>query len=289
MPALFSRNTQSKAVSAILRFTQAQAENLIDAIKLPFRKEKELCRAFRNMLGFYPHKISLYQEALMHKSMHAQAKSGSQLNNERLEFLGDAVLGAIVGEIVFHHFPSKREGFLTNTRSKIVQRESLGKLANELGLNKLIRRNEHNQTHNSYLAGNAFEALIGAIYLDRGYAYCKSFISGKILRRLIDIDKVAYQEVNFKSKLLEWCQKHKVSLEYVLLDETKAEDGSPLFNTKVVINGHECSRGKGYSKKESHQKASKNALHRLKHDRKLHDELINASPRPSKGAENNKQ
>lgn len=264
------------------------AANLIDAIRLPFRKDKELYRAFHNMLGFYPHKISLYQEALMHKSMAAHAKGGAPVNNERLEFLGDAVLGAVVGEIVFHHFPKKREGFLTNTRSKIVQRASLGKLAEEIGLDKLIRRNEHNQTHNSYLAGNAFEALIGAIYLDRGYKHCKSFIRKKIMRQLIDIDKLAYQEVNFKSKLLEWCQKHKVTLEYILLDETKDESGSPLFNTKVVIGGTECARGKGYSKKESHQKASKNALHRLKHDHKLHDELVKASPNPSKGGENSK-
>ena len=266
MPALFSRNTQNKAVSA---------NNLIDAIRLPFRKEKELYRAFRNMLGFYPRKISLYQEALMHKSMFAHAKSGAPINNERLEFLGDAVLGAVVGEIVFHHFPNKREGFLTNTRSKIVQRESLGKLAIEIGLDKLLRCSEGNHTHNNYLAGNAFEALIGAIYLDRGFGYCKSFITKKIMRRIIDIDKVAYLEVNFKSKLLEWSQKHKVTLEYVLLDETKTEDGSPLFNTKVVINGQECGRGKGYSKKESQQRASRNALHRLRRDQRLHDSLVN--------------
>ena len=254
------------------------AINLIDAIKLPFRKEKALCRAFRDMLGFYPHNIGLYQEALMHKSMLAHAKGGTPINNERLEFLGDAVLGAVVGEIVFHHFPRQREGFLTNTRSKIVQRESLGKLATEIGLDKLVRCNEHNQMHNSYLAGNAFEALIGAIYLDRGYSYCKAFITKKILHRLIDIDKLAYQEKNFKSKVLEWCQKHEVTLEFVLLDETKAEDGSPLFNTKVVINGHECARGRGYSKKESQQKASKNALNRLKHDRLLYEELVKKTP-----------
>lgn len=249
------------------------AVNLIDAIRLPFRKERELYRVFRDMLGFYPHDISVYKEALMHKSMLVQGKEGNRLNNERLEFLGDAILGAVVGEIVFHHFPRKREGFLTNTRSKIVQRETLGKLAAEIGLDKLIRSNDHNQTHNSYLAGNAFEALIGAIYLDRGYGHCKSFVEKKILRRLIDLDKVAYKEMNFKSKLLEWCQKHKVELEYVLLAETKGEDGSPLFNTKVLIDGKECGRGKGYSKKESHQKASKNALHRLKNDHRLHEEL----------------
>ena len=189
-------------MSAVLRLIQVQAENLIDAIRLPFRKNRDLYRALRNIIGFYPHKISLYQEALMHKSMLAHAKSGTPLNNERLEFLGDAVLDAIVGEIVFHHFPSKKEGFLTNTRSKIVQRESLGKLATKIGLDKLVQRHEHNQTHNSYFAGNAFEALVGAIYLDRGYSYCKYFITNKILHRIIDINKVAYQEVNFKSKLL---------------------------------------------------------------------------------------
>lgn len=270
MPASSLRNTQGKCKIV-------SAAELIDAIRLPFRKDKELYRAFRNMLGFYPRRISLYQEALMHKSLSAHAKSGSPVNNERLEFLGDAILGAVVGEIVFHHFPRKREGFLTNTRSKIVQRASLGKLATEIGLDKLIRCNEHNQTHNSYLGGNAFEALIGAIYLDRGYARCQSFIRKKILAQLIDIDKLAYQEVNFKSKLLEWCQKHKVALEFVLLNEMKDEEGSPLFNTKVVIGGMECARGKGYSKKESHQKASKNALNRLKRDRRLHDEILSAS------------
>ena len=249
------------------------AVDLIDAIKLPFRKEKELYRAFRNMLGFYPHDISLYHEALMHKSMLAHGESGVPINNERLEFLGDAVLDAVVGEIVYHHFPRKREGFLTNTRSKIVQRESLGKLAIEIGLDKLVKRHTQNHTHNSYLAGNAFEALVGAIYLDRGYAHCKSFMTEKILNHFIDIDKLARQEVNFKSKLLEWCQKHKVSLEYVLLNETKTDDGSPLFYSKVIIDGYECGRGKGYSKKESHQSASRNAMHRLRNDHRLRGEL----------------
>ena len=213
----------------------------------------------------------------MHKSMSAHGESGTPINNERLEFLGDAVLDAVVGEIVYHHFPRKREGFLTNTRSKIVQRESLGKLAVEIGLDKLVKRHAQNQMHNSYMAGNAFEALVGAIYLDRGYAHCKSFMTHRILNRYIDIDKLARQEVNFKSRLLEWCQKHKVKLEYVLLNETKTEDGSPLFSSKVIINGHECGRGKGYSKKESHQNASRNALHRLHNDRRLHDELTRRS------------
>ena len=252
------------------------AANLIDAIRLPFRKDRGLYCALHDMLGFYPRHISLYKEALLHRSMAAHAESGRPLNNERLEFLGDAVLDAVVGEIVYHHFPKKREGFLTNTRSKIVQRETLGRLAVELGLDRLVMRHECKQTHNSYYAGNAFEALVGAIYLDRGYAYCQHFVRERIMHRLMDIDDVARQEVNFKSKLLEWCQKHKVTLEYVLLNETRDEQGSPLFNTKVLINGCDCGHGKGYSKKESHQKASRNALHRLKNNRRLYEQLVAA-------------
>lgn len=259
--------------------------DLIDAIRLPFRKEKELYRVFRNMLGFYPRDISLYQEALMHKSMSAHTDKGAKLNNERLEFLGDAVLDAVVGEIVFHHFPLGREGFLTNTRSKIVQRETLGRLAVEIGLDKLVRSNGRGQMHNSYLAGNAFEALVGAVYLDRGYAHCKQFIVQRILSRLLDIDKVARQEVNFKSKLLEWCQKNRAPLEFVLLSESKMEDGSPYFCTKVLIGGKECGRGKGYSKKESHQNASKNALHRLRADHRLREQLKQAMPPAAPNAE----
>lgn len=266
MLVLYLRNTLSKTV--------VSAANMIDAIRLPFRKEKALYRAFRNMLGFYPRNIGLYHEALLHKSMAAREESGKAINNERLEFLGDAVLDAVVGEAVFHRFPRKREGFLTNTRSKIVQRETLGRLAVQIGLDKLVKHHERTHTHNSYLAGNAFEALVGAIYLDRGYPYCRRFMNERILGHLLDVERLAKQEVNFKSKLLEWCQKYKVELEFVLLGETRSDDGSPLFNSMVVINGKECGRGKGYSKKESHQKACKNALHRLHNDRRLHQELL---------------
>lgn len=209
--------------------------------------------------------------------MAAKNEGGRRVNNERLEYLGDAILDAVVGDIVFRHFPNKREGFLTTTRSRIVQRETLGEVARQLGLDKMVKHNDHMQSHNSYLAGNAFEAMVGAIYLDRGYDYCMRFIEDKILGKLINIDKIAFKDQNYKSKLLEWCQKHHARVEYVLLNETKDESGSPLFNSMVLINGRECGRGKGYSKKESHQKASKNVLHHLRHDRKLHDEILLAS------------
>ena len=180
--------------------------NIIDRIKLPFRKEKELFSAIYNILGFYPHHIAYYNQALMHKSAGKRNEKGKPLNNERLEFLGDAVLDSVVGDIVFRHFEGKREGFLTNTRSKLVQRETLGKLAKEMGILELIKSNGPATSHNSYMGGNAFEALVGAIYLDRGYDACMRFMQKRILAQLINIDKVAYKEVNFKSKLLVWSQ-----------------------------------------------------------------------------------
>ena len=247
--------------------------NLIDAIKLPFRKEKELYRSFYNILGFYPHNIKLYQEALMHSSMTVISQKGKPVNNERLEFLGDAILDAVVGEIVFHHFQRKREGFLTTARSKIVKRETLGQVAVQIGLDKLIHSNSYSHTHNSYVAGNAFEALIGAIYLDRGYSYCMRFMQNKILGNIINLDKIAYKECNFKSKLLEWCQKNKVEMSFEQ-EESRSEDGSPMFRSKVLVEGMELGKGRGYSKKESQQNACKNALHRLKKGNKVYETLI---------------
>ena len=143
--------------------------NIIDRLRLPFRKDKELRSSLRSIIGFYPHSISHYKMALMHKSVMHRNNKGKPVNNERLEFLGDAILDAAIGDIVYRHFPGKREGFLTNTRSKLVQRDTLNKLASELGLCDLILSNGRSSSHNNYMGGNAFEALVGAIYLDRGY------------------------------------------------------------------------------------------------------------------------
>lgn len=238
--------------------------NFIDRIKLSFRKDKELYFSFYQILGFYPHEISYYKMALMHKSiMHRNAK-GKPMNNERLEFLGDAVLDAVVGDIVYKHFPGKREGFLTNTRSKLVQRDTLNKLAQEMGINQLILSSGHSYSHNSYMGGNAFEALVGAVYLDRGYNVCMEFMQKRILSQMINIDKVAYKEVNFKSKLIEWSQKNRVKLDFVQVEQEKDKNGSPVFTYKVVIEGIEGGTGKGYSKKESQQIASKLTLEQLR-------------------------
>ena len=238
--------------------------NLIDRMKLPFRKEKELYSSLYDILGFFPHDINLYKQALMHRSMARRNDKGRPVNNERLEFLGDAILDAIVGDIVFRHFEGKREGFLTSTRSKIVQRDTLNRLANEIGVSKLIVSSGHMSSHNSYMEGNAFEALVGAIYLDRGYQACMHFMQERILSHVINIDKVAYKEINFKSKLIEWCQKNKVKLRFDLVEQRRDNSNSPVFVYKAVIEGIEGGRGEGYSKKESQQAASKAALQSLR-------------------------
>lgn len=238
--------------------------DLLDYIKLPFRKDKELYFSIQRIVGFYPHRIDYFKQALMHKSIGKRNAKGRPVNNERLEFLGDAILDAVVGDIVYRHFEGKREGFLTNTRSKIVQRETLNRLAREMGVNELIVSSGHSSSHNSYVGGNAFEALIGAIYLDRGYDACMRFMEKRVLNELINIDKVAYKEVNFKSKLLEWSQKNRVKLEFKLLEQKSDEKGSPVFTYQVVIEGVEGESGTGYSKKESQQQASKLTLQRLR-------------------------
>ena len=250
--------------------------NIIDRIKLPFRKEKELFSSLYEILGFYPHNIEYYKMALMHKSIRKRNDKGKPLNNERLEFLGDAILDAAVGYIVYRHYEGKREGFLTNTRSKLVSRETLGKLATEMRLSNLLISAGHSTSHNSYVEGNAFEALVGAIYLDRGYEACLWFFENQVLGKFIDIDKVAFKEVNFKSKLLEWSQKNRVRLEYKLTKQKKDENGSPVFTYMVIIEGVNGESGSGYSKKEAQQKASKDTLQRLKREPQFVDAVFAA-------------
>jgi ribonuclease-3 len=256
--------------------------NFIDQIKLPFRKDKELYSSLYKIIGFYPHDISYYKLALMHKSVMKRNAKGRPVNNERLEFLGDAILDAIVGDIVYEHFPGKREGFLTNTRSKLVQRDTLNKLAKEMGIEKLVLSNGRSSSHNSYMGGNAFEALVGAIYLDRGYNACMRFMKKRILSQMINIDKVAYKEVNFKSKLIEWSQKNRVNLEFNMLDQKKDNNGSPMFHFEVVIEGLKGCSGVGYSKKESQQLASKLTLERLRKEPKFIDSVFAAKANRTK-------
>ena len=247
--------------------------NQIDKIRLLFRKDKESYFCFYKILGFYPRNIQLYQQALLHKSTSIRSEKGRPLNNERLEFLGDAILDAIVGDIVYKHFEGRREGFLTNTRSKIVQRETLNKLAVDIGLDKLVKYSTRSSSHNSYMYGNAFEAFIGAIYLDQGYERCKRFMEEKIFKNYIDLDKMSRKEVNFKSKLIEWSQKSKVEVSFELIEQFLDEDYNPMFHTEIRIEGISAGKGTGYSKKESQQNAAQAALKKIKNDASFKEQI----------------
>ena len=238
--------------------------NITDRIRLLFRKDKESYFRFYKMLGFYPRNISIYEQALLHKSSSIKSEQGRLLNNERLEFLGDAILDAVVADIVYKKFEGKREGFLTNTRSKIVQRETLNRLAIEIGLDKLIKYSARQSSHNSYMCGNAFEALVGAIYLDRGYRACKHFMEHRIIGPYINLEKISRKEVNFKSKLIEWSQKNRVELTFELITQSHDQCFSPTFESEVLIEGIPAGRGIGYSKKESQQRAAHEAMGKIK-------------------------
>lgn len=254
---------------------------------MPFRRDRQLYRSFYGILGFYPRKIDLYRQALTHKSVSSKENGGRLSNNERLEYLGDAILDAVVGDILYNHFRGKREGFLTSVRSKVVQRETLGYLADEMGLTALIQSNLMGRAHNSYMAGNAFEALVGAVYLDRGYEYCKWFVRNQILGKYINLDTIANKESNFKSRLLEWCQKYHVTAEFELLEESREEETqSPRFLSRVTISGVECGRGIGYSKKESHQEAAKEALARLKRNNSFKKTVLEGEKKEENGINN---
>jgi len=236
-------------------------------------KNKEPYLSLYKMLGFCPTQIELYQQAFVHCSI-TPKQYGKDSNNERLEFLGDAVLDAVIADIVFHHFPHRREGFLTNTRSKIVKRETMNQVALELGIDEKMVAMPYAAMHHKYMYGNALEALIGAIYLDKGYKYCLKFVESKIIDRFILLDKLANQEVNFKSRLLEWSAKMHLTTEFEVTDERYDEVGKPLFRSKVMIGGATLAVGTGCTKKESQQRAAKKVLFKIRNDDKYAQKLV---------------
>ncbi len=236
-------------------------------------RHKEPYILYRNLLGFWPHDIRLYEQACLHRSSSVVIQ-GQRINNERLEFLGDAVLDTIVADILFHRFSNRKEGFLTNTRAKIVKRESLNDIARKIGLDKLITYTASNNNHNSYMCGNALEAFIGAIYLDRGYDLCKQFVETRIINPFIDLEQTAKEEFNFKSRLIEWGQKHKISVEFVLVETKTDQNNNPIFQSQALLGGILGGVGVGYSKKESQQNAAQEALSRLRKEKTFQQTVL---------------
>jgi len=248
--------------------------SFLKTIRLFFNKKKESYFALKRILGYFPNDISFYEEALLHKSSYRDYQQGDNRNNERLEFLGDAVLNTVVADIVFKKYPKQNEGFLTNTRAKIVKRETLDMISSKLGLSKLIISSLRANYQKSHVLGNALEAFIGAIYLDQGYRKTYYFIEKKIIAAYINIDALAKKEVNFKSKLLEWCQKNRVRLDFQMIENTVDRDFNPVFQSQVLLNGLVAGKGTGYSKKESHQEAADNALKKIASDKKFAKDIL---------------
>ena len=259
-------------------------KNLYRKIRLLSNKKKEPYLLYYKVLGFFPNDIQPYEQAFLHKSSSLKNAKGKWINNERLEFLGDAILDAIVADIVYHKFEGKKEGFLTNTRSKIVQRDSLNKIALELGLDKLIVVSTRTKSHNSCIYGNALEALIGAIYIDLGYEKCREFVENKMIEPFINLTHIARKEVNFKSKLIEWSQKYKIPIEFNLIESFTDNDNNPVFQTQTLIAGLSAGVGIGYSKKESQQNAAKMAMKKIQTEKDFR-ELVFKDINPAEGDE----
>ncbi len=246
----------------------------ISLIKLLFVKDKELYVFIHNTTGYYPRDIRLYQLAMVHRSKPVKTPDGHWTNNERLEFLGDAVLDTVVADYLYATYPHKHEGFLTSTRAKIVQRESLNRIGAKLRLDSHVHALMHTSSHNSYICGNALEALVGAVYLDQGYQRCHKFIINRLIKKHFDLNNLVKTEQNFKSRLIEWTQKYRVTIEFELVDSYTDADKNPVFRTAVLLGGLFASDAVGYSKKESHQAASKKALDRLKQDPEFCEQVL---------------
>ena len=222
--------------------------------------DKDFARRLRSLIGFTPVNISIFKLAFSHKS-NPSDKAYAIQNNERLEYLGDAILGTIVAEYLFKKYPNANEGFLTKMRSKIVKRKSLNKIGDKMGLDVLLT--EYNQTRLSRsMLGNAVEALVGAIYLETGYRGTKRYVVKKILRNYVDIHELEHFDDNYKSQLLEWCQKNGQTVSYKLLARYKFEKRD-RFKVAVLIDGEKIATADDFNKKSAEQTASEKAMHSL--------------------------
>ena len=222
--------------------------------------DKNLAKRLRSLLGFTPANLNLFKLAFYHKSASSEKLYAIQ-SNERLEYLGDAVLGTIVAEYLFKKYPNNNEGFLTKMRSKIVKRKSLNKIADKMGLDVLL--SEYNNTRLSRsMLGNALEALVGAIYLESGYPKTKRYVINKILRGYLDIHELETFDDNYKSQLLEWCQKNGQTVAYKMLAKYKFEKRD-RFKVAVMIDGNKIATADDFNKKSAEQTASEKAMHTL--------------------------
>ena len=230
-------------------------------IRFLFSREKDLYESFKLIIGKRPINISLYHQAVRHVSAAHVNQKGIRESYERLEYLGDAILGMVVAELLFKKFPFKEEGFLTETRAKIVNRESLNQLSKKIGLHQLVKYNKHRNSSLSHKSvyGDSLEALIGAIYLDRGFRFSKKFILTKLINPHFDIEEITQTTTNYKSKIIEWAQKENKSLRFEIV-QSNEEGKHKQFVSQIFIDDKPMELGYGFSKKKAEQDSAHKTL-----------------------------
>ena len=233
------------------------------SFELPFSTNKGAFNtAMNKVLGFKPKDISWYQRAFTHRSMNQKDASGNPMNYERLEFLGDAMLGVIISKHLFREVPNGNEGYLTKMRSKIVSRQHLNELGRELELDKFLESRISSDQFGENIFGNLFEALVGAIYLDRGHDYCERFIRMRVIEPHVDIERLEGKVMSYKSLMIEWCQKQKKVFRFEMVED-QGVDERPHFSIRFILEDQVISRARETSKKRAEEKASQRAFYAM--------------------------
>ena len=225
-------------------------------------KDGDFFYTIKKILGFKPKDISIYHEAFTHRSMNETNTKGAAQNYERLEFLGDAMLSAVIASHLFTEVPSGDEGYLTKMRAKVVSREHLNELGRDLELIKHLKTSIPLEQFGGNVHGNVFEALVGAIYLDRGYKYCEKFIYKRVIDPYVDIERLEGKIISYKSLFIEWCQKKKKSFRFIVFEDTGA-DTLKHFGVKLHLDGEVVAKARATSKKKAEERAAKRAYYKL--------------------------
>ena len=233
--------------------------DVIKPIRVFLSEDKQLFVALKNIFGYYPGNIFLYKLAFRHKSQAIELNNGSRVSNERLEFLGDAILSAVVADHLFKMFPYKDEGFLTEMRSRIVSRAQLNKLSQKMGVDTLITASTENNNVYRSMKGDAFEALIGAIYLDKGYSFARQIIIEKIIKQHFDLQDLENNNTNYKSQIIEWSQREKRLVEFVIVNEV-GHGYNKQYVVDLLVDKISMGKGRDYSIKGAEQDAAMKAL-----------------------------
>jgi len=225
-------------------------------------KDEKFYVGVKKILAFKPGDITIYKEAFTHRSMNTTNTEGSPQNYERLEFLGDAVLGSVIAAHLFKKVPGGNEGYLTKMRSKVVSREHLNELGRDLNLIALVKTNIPTKQFGENIHGNVFEALVGAIYLDKGYRDCEKFIHRRVIKPYVDIQKLEGKIISYKSLFIEWCQKNKKSFKFNIYEDT-GNDPLKHFAVKLQLEQDTVAKARGTSKKKAEERAAKRAYYKL--------------------------